>query len=144
MRFKLIILMSSVLMTQVAVAQDSSLTNADGNGDGKVTVAEFSKYAGTRLQGFEQLDKFAEKVDADGNGEISATEFEARRDVLLKMASEPQAEEGSDSKNTGPHKVGDKASDFDLQGLDGKNVKLSKNFGSDGKPVVLVFSRANW
>ena len=136
--------MSSVLITQIAFAQDSSLTNADANSDGKVTVAEFSKYAGTKMQGFDQLEMFASKVDADGNGEISEKEFEARRDVLQNMASEPQAEEGSDSKNTEPHKVGDKASDFELQGLDGEKVKLSKNFGSGGKPVVVVFSRANW
>lgn len=144
MKLKLVLLMSTVLMTQIAVAQESALENADGNSDGKVTVAEFAKYAGTRLQGFDQLDTFAAKVDADGNGEISSKEFEARREVLQNMASEPQAtqeEEGSNSKSNEPHKVGDKASDFELEGLDGKKVKLS---ASAGKPRVVVFSRANW
>lgn len=41
-------------------------------------------------------------------------------------------------------KVGDKAPDFELEGLDGKTVKLSSRFGENGKPVVLLFSRANW
>ena len=132
--------MSTVLMTQVAVAQESALKNADGDSDGKVTVAEFEKYAGTKLQGIDLKD-FAAKVDADGNGEVSAAEFEGRSGVLQTMT--PMAEEGQkeDAKSDQPHKVGDKASDFELEGLDGKKVKLS---ASAGKPRVVVFSRANW
>ncbi len=143
MKIKLVLLMSSVLMTQVAVAQESALESADGNSDGKVTVAEFTEYAGAKLQGFDRLEDFATKVDADGNGEISAEEFEARVTVLRGMASEPQAEKKEDAaaKSNEPHKVGDKASDFELEGLDGKMVKLSD---SAGKPRVVVFSRANW
>ena len=49
----------------------------------------------------------------------------------------------SDSKSPTPLKEGDKAVDFELQSL-GKKVKLSDNFGEDGKNVVVVFSRANW
>lgn len=41
-------------------------------------------------------------------------------------------------------KVGDKAPDFDLQGLGKKRVKLSERFGPKGHPVVLLFSRASW
>lgn len=44
---------------------------------------------------------------------------------------------------TAPLAVGDKATDFDLQTIDGK-VKLSSFSGENGKPVVLLFSRANW
>ena len=42
------------------------------------------------------------------------------------------------------HVVGDKASDFDLEGIGKKNVKLSSYLGDKGKNVVVVFSRANW
>ena len=43
-----------------------------------------------------------------------------------------------------PVAVGDKVPDFDLESMDGKRVKLSERFGENGKPVILLFSRANW
>ena len=54
------------------------------------------------------------------------------------MAEDVAAEEAA-----GPHKVGDKASDFELQSI-GKTIQLSDNFADGGKPVIVVFSRANW
>ena len=41
-------------------------------------------------------------------------------------------------------KVGDKAPGFEVETLAGATFKLSDHFGEDSKPVVLVFSRANW
>lgn len=41
-------------------------------------------------------------------------------------------------------KVGDKAPDFEVDTLDGKKFKLSDRYGKDGKPTILLFSRANW
>ena len=41
-------------------------------------------------------------------------------------------------------KVGDKAPDLEVETLAGATFKLSDHFGEDSKPVVLVFSRANW
>ncbi len=41
-------------------------------------------------------------------------------------------------------KVGDKAPDFEIETLDGTKFKLSDRFGEDGKPTILLFSRANW
>ena len=41
-------------------------------------------------------------------------------------------------------KVGDKAPDFEVETVDGTKFKLSDRFGDDGKPTVLLFSRANW
>jgi hypothetical protein len=52
-----------------------------------------------------------------------------------------------ESKTTEPLKVGDKATDFEIETFDGKKVKLSDRFGKendDGRPVVLLFSRAHW
>lgn len=41
-------------------------------------------------------------------------------------------------------KVGDKAPDFELEGLGDEKIKLSERFGEKGRPVILLFSRANW
>ena len=41
-------------------------------------------------------------------------------------------------------KVGDKAPDFEVETLAGTKFKLSNQFGKDGKPTILLFSRANW
>ena len=41
-------------------------------------------------------------------------------------------------------KVGDKAPDFVVETLAGTKFKLSNQFGKDGKPTILLFSRANW
>ena len=41
-------------------------------------------------------------------------------------------------------KVGDKAPDFEVDTLTGEKFKLSDRYGDDGKPTVLLFSRANW
>ena len=40
--------------------------------------------------------------------------------------------------------VGDKAPDFEVTTLAGNKWKLSSRFGEDGKPTILLFSRANW
>ena len=41
-------------------------------------------------------------------------------------------------------KVGDKAPDFEVETLAGGKFKLSDRFGADGKPTVILFSRAHW
>ena len=43
-----------------------------------------------------------------------------------------------------PVAVGEQAPDFELKTFDEKTVKLSDRFSDDGKPVVLLFSRAHW
>ncbi len=48
------------------------------------------------------------------------------------------------TENEGPVAVGEQAPDFDLESLNGKTVKLSDLVGENGKPVVLLFSRAHW
>lgn len=129
-----------LLLCQAGIAQEPTLKSVDSNSDGKVTVAEFKAYAGQRIGGFDKMDDFIGKVDADGNGEISEAEFGNRRQIFQSMAGGGQ--EQAKAKE-GPLVVGDSAADFDLQGIDGK-IKLSERFGDDGKPVVVVFSRANW
>ena len=52
--------------------------------------------------------------------------------------------EKQDQEKPKPVAVGEKAPDFELETFDDKTVKLSDRFGEKGKPVVLLFSRANW
>ena len=40
--------------------------------------------------------------------------------------------------------VGSQAPDFELETIGDEKVKLSDNFGENGKTTVLAFSRANW
>ena len=142
------VVMILLLLCQTGNAQNSSAKDADKDSDGKVTVKEFAEYAGAKLQGADedQLKAFSKKVDADGDGEISDAEFAKRMDVLQEvMNAEADADdEAKDAEEeTGPHVVGDKASDFELEGIE-KKIKLSDVVAKSGKPVVVVFSRANW
>jgi hypothetical protein len=41
-------------------------------------------------------------------------------------------------------KVGDKAPDFEVKTFGDVKVKLSDRFGENGKPTILLFSRASW
>ena len=41
-------------------------------------------------------------------------------------------------------KAGDAAPDMTVTTLGGDSLKLSDRFGDDGKPTVLLFSRAHW
>ena len=130
-----------VLVASSALAQESGFSSIDKDEDGKVTTSEFKSYAETRLRGFDRMDDFLKRVDADSNGEISKDEFAKRRDLLETMATEaPKPDGDAKKREAGPHVVGDMASDFELQSI-GKKIKLSDN---KGKPVVVVFSRANW
>ena len=132
-----------VLAGSVSLAQDQALSAIDKDSDGKVTTAEFKSYAETRLQQFDQnqMDDFVKRVDADGDGKISETEFANRMQAMQAANSGEPAPKKEEAK--GPLAVGDMASDFELQSID-KTIKLSDNFGDEGKPVVVVFSRANW
>ncbi len=144
------VVMMLLLLCQTGNAQNSSAKDADKDSDGKVTVKEFAEYAEAKLQGADedQVKAFAKKVDADNDGEISDAEFAKRMDVLQEvMNDEADADDEGEAKDaekeTGPHVVGDKASDFELEGIE-KKIKLSDVVAKSGKPVVVVFSRANW
>ena len=41
-------------------------------------------------------------------------------------------------------KVGDQAPDFEVETLSGGKFKLSDRYGDDGKPTIILFSRAHW
>ena len=136
-----------LLLCQSGMAQGPSVKAADKDADGKVTIKEFTEYAGTKLQGADkdQVEAFAKKVDANGDGEVTEKEFGNRMQALQSVMndSDDAADEKESMEDSKPHVVGDKASDFELQSI-GKNIKLSDVVSKSGKPVVVVFSRANW
>lgn len=43
-----------------------------------------------------------------------------------------------------PLKVGDKVTEFKLNSLNNRTIDSTKQFGENGRPAVLLFSRANW
>lgn len=71
--------------------------------------------------------------------EPSAQPFQTAAASQDETADSKGADE---KKNSGPLKVGDKAVDFKLEGIDGP-VQLSKVL-DEKKNVILVFSRAYW
>ena len=86
----LFLLAFSLLLTPAfCQGQDSGLDDLDTDSDGKVTKKEFQEYAKTRLPDFEQLKKFADRVDADKDGVISEDEFDGRMDALQALNDEP-------------------------------------------------------
>ncbi|RMF40226.1 MAG: hypothetical protein D6753_12115 [Planctomycetota bacterium] len=50
---------------------------------------------------------------------------------------------GVSARGAEPLKVGDRAPDFSVTGIDGKQFSLSDKLKS-GKHLVLIFSRAHW
>lgn len=126
------------LACQTSVAQESALKRLDKNSDGKISAKEFKGHVKKRFPDFEKADEFASAVDSNSDGEISEAEFQKRKAIYASLKDENEVAE-----ETGAHVVGDTASDFELQSI-GETIRLSDRFGEDGKPVVVVFSRANW
>lgn len=60
--------------------------------------------------------------------------------VCLSLVTATMGQDEEETKLS----VGDEAPDFELVTFDDKTVKLSDRFGDEGKPVALLFSRANW
>lgn len=61
--------------------------------------------------------------------------------TTLVTAQEPAAAE---SAAPGKLAIGEPVPNFKLKSLGDKPVVLSERFGAEGKPVILLFSRANW
>lgn len=56
------------------------------------------------------------------------------QDAIAEEANPPRTELAA----------GDAAPDFKLKTIGDKPVVLSERFGEKGRPVILLFSRANW
>ncbi len=52
--------------------------------------------------------------------------------------------QSSDKEKSQPLKVGDKVTEFKLESQNDTVVDSAKQFGDEGRPAVLLFSRANW
>lgn len=128
-------------------AQDG-FSVADKNGDGKIDKEELEAYAGSRLQGFDRWEVLMKALDKDGDGGLSESEFENRREVLrrvmgrMRQGNRSAGGRGGSGRgeNAEPDalKVGEKAPVFELKSLDGKSeFNLADYRGK--KPVVLIF-----
>ncbi len=74
----------------------------------------------------------------------SAMLIMAAASVMPRPGIAQEISSDSEAPDIQPVAVGDQAPDFDLPTFDDKTVKLSDRFGEQGKPVVLLFSRAFW
>ena len=61
--------------------------------------------------------------------------------LLLGSFCDAQLRKGAKEE---PLKVGDKVTKFKLNGVDGAWLESEKQFGENGRPAILLFSRANW
>jgi hypothetical protein len=105
----------------------------DADRDGRIARAEYTRSA----QGFARLD-------ADGDGVVSAPDFDARWDGVPRIAA--AAGEAGEGRwisfedfvhGEGGPEVGDPAPPFRLAATDGAELELASF--RDEKPVVLVF-----
>ena len=79
---------------------------------------------------------------AHGQQEMAKQEM-AKQEAAKQEAAKQEAAKQEAVKQEAL-KVGDKAPDFVVETLAGTKFKLSNQFGKDGKPTILLFSRANW
>ena len=79
---------------------------------------------------------------AHGQQEMAKQEM-AKQEMAKQEAVKQEAVKQEAGKQEAL-KVGDKAPDFVVETLAGTKFKLSNQFGKDGKPTILLFSRANW
>ena len=82
------------LAQQVGYSQESTLQDADTDADGNVTIKEFKEYAEGKMPGFELMKVFLKKVDSDGDGKISESEFAKRREILQAVRAGKTQSEG--------------------------------------------------
>ena len=84
---------------------------------------------------------------AHGQQEMAKQEMAKQEMAKQEMAKQEAAKQEAAKQEAVKQealKVGDKAPDFVVETLAGTKFKLSNQFGKDGKPTILLFSRANW
>ena len=83
-------------------AQETDFSTLDLDADGKVSTTEFEEYIEGKLPGFEFIELFISRVDANGDKEISEAEFNGRMQHLQTIAE--QAANGDLNPETGGEK----------------------------------------
>ena len=64
--------------------------------------------------------------------------------AILALAGSVSDAQSGDNDKLPALKVGDKVTEFKLESQNDKVVDSTKQFGANGRPAVLLFSRANW
>ncbi len=83
-------LLAALALATPALAQGGAPTSPpDPDGDGVTSIAEFKAYVAQRAAGIPQdmVDQIAERVDKDGDGEISRAEFADRMTAFREVTS---------------------------------------------------------
>ncbi|MEO5322197.1 acid-shock protein [Mesorhizobium sp. CC13] len=73
-----------VTFDEFAAAMDQRFANADGNGDGKMTVAEIADQI-MRMRAERAAQRMVERFDADGDGALTNAEIESRQKKLFAL-----------------------------------------------------------
>jgi len=109
----------------------AGLEDADGDGNGTVSVAELATYIESKMPGIEGAADAAKRIDANGDGSIDVKEFATRLEILRDLsASQPEST---------PEPRG-KAMILKGKTLDGTSVDLASLRGK----VVLVDFWGTW
>ena len=68
--------------------QDPEFSEADIDGDGWLTPAEFEGFVNTRVKGFARHGEFFQGLDGNGDGRLDRQEFSRRFELLRKLQSQ--------------------------------------------------------
>ena len=67
--------------------QDPEFSEADIDGDGRLTPAEFEGFVNTRVKGFARHGEFFQGLDGNGDGRLDRQEFARRFELLRSLQS---------------------------------------------------------
>ena len=68
--------------------QDPEFSEADIDGDGRLTPAEFERFVNTRVKGFARHGEFFQGLDGNADGWLDRREFSGRFGLLRKLQSQ--------------------------------------------------------
>ena len=88
--FQLTVFLLAMSLGMNANAQETDFSSLDQDSNGKVSTDEFREYVEGRLAGFEFIDLFISRVDANDDNEISKEEFDGRMEHLEAIAEQAQ------------------------------------------------------
>ena len=100
--FSLPIFCLAMLLGSNVNAQETDFSTLDLDADGKVSTTEFEEYVESKLPDFVFIELFVDRVDVNGDKEISEAEFDGRMQHLQAITE--QAANGELDPETGGEK----------------------------------------